>query len=167
MRGSYSLCHLLSEKQLLETICFQIQLLKPENIPKPPYNLAPQQESSPPVAKSAGGSASNSNPTTTVSTTSGKGKQPASSSTKSKPSTVQNSSSDHRNQKGGRRLPVPPEPLPPLTNRVSAYSPAISTGILVEAVKAGMNNPEAGLLPGASGAGNMGKGKRKVVRVRG
>ncbi|KAF9444020.1 signal recognition particle, SRP19 subunit [Macrolepiota fuliginosa MF-IS2] len=160
-----------SKKQLLETICFQIQMLKPENVPKPPYNLGPLKDSSPPVAKSAGGSpTSNPNPTTPASTASGgnKGKQPASGSGKSKSSAIQSTNiSEHRHQKGGRRLPVPPEPVPLLTNRVSAYSPAISTGTLVEAVKAGMNNPEAGVLPGMSGAGNVQKGKRKVVRVRG
>lgn len=74
---------------------------------------------------------------------------------------------------GGRKLPVPPEPLPDLANRVSAYSPALSTGVLVETVKAGMNATEsagtgAGMPgPGGPAAGAGGKGKRKVVRVRG
>lgn len=68
---------------------------------------------------------------------------------------------------GGRRLPIPPEPHPPLASRVSAYSPAISTGVLVETVKAGMNATEnQGVGAGGGGAG-MQKGKRKVIRVRG
>jgi signal recognition particle subunit SRP19 len=153
-----------TEKQLLETICFQIQRLKPENIPRPPYILAAPKDSSPPVAKSTGGG---SGPTPSQSSNS-KGKQSANtqSLTKSKSSTALNQET-HLTQKGGRRLPIPPEPLPSLTNRVSTYSPAISTGILIEAVKAGMSNPEAGLLPGGGPAGNIPKGKRKVVRVRG
>ncbi|KAF9005416.1 hypothetical protein BDQ17DRAFT_1408193 [Cyathus striatus] len=68
----------------------------------------------------------------------------------------------------GRRLPIPPEPLPPLANRVSAYSPALSTGVLIDAVKAGMNSSENPALGSPSAApGGMQKGKRKVVRVRG
>ncbi|TFY63379.1 hypothetical protein EVG20_g6347 [Dentipellis fragilis] len=66
----------------------------------------------------------------------------------------------------GRPLPVPPEPLlPPLASRVSAYSPALPSGVLIDTVKAGMNAQEgAGPAVGAPGMG--GKGKRKVVRVR-
>lgn len=175
------------EKQLLETICFQVQMLKPENIPKPPYNLSANQESLPPsVSKSAAvGAVTASAAAAAASTTGGsavavmsansKGKQAANASTKSTPKTPgggvgvgtgAQQSVDHKRKKSGRRLPIPPDPLPPLTNRVSAYSPAISTGILVETVKAGMSTPEAGLLPGASAA-NAQKGKRKVVRVRG
>ena len=72
-------------------------------------------------------------------------------------------------QRGGRRLPVPPEPHPPLGSRVSTYSPAISTGVLIETVKAGMNaaeNSATGAGPGAPPAGTA-KGKRKVVRMKG
>ena len=58
---------------------------------------------------------------------------------------------------------------------MSAYSPAISTGMLVETVKAGMNATNEAGAPGAGGApagqgpagGGAAKGKRKVVRVRG
>jgi signal recognition particle subunit SRP19 len=155
----------LTEKQLLETICFQIQMLKPENVPKPPYSLATPKESSPPVSKSAGSGSGASGPVGPSS--SGKGKQVANASNTSKSNKYSSSAQDMTSQKSGRRLPVPPEPHPPLTSRVSAYSPAISTGILVDAVKAGMNNPDAGLLPGAGSGGNVGKGKRKFVRVRG
>jgi signal recognition particle subunit SRP19 len=66
-------------------------------------------------------------------------------------------------------LPVPPEPHPPLGSRVSPYSPAISTGILIETVKAGMNaveNSAVGASPATPPAAAA-KGKRKVVRVRG
>ncbi|KAF5351033.1 hypothetical protein D9756_008414 [Leucocoprinus leucothites] len=154
-----------SKKQLLETICFQIQMLKPENVPKPPYNLAAPKESSPPVSKSAIGSGSGASGAT-GSSSSGKGKQSMNATNPSK-SHKSPAVQDFNSQKGGRRLPVPPEPHPLLTSRVSAYSPAISTGILVDAVKAGMNNPDAGLLPGAGAGGNVGKGKRKFVRVRG
>lgn len=139
-----------SEKQLLEMICIQIQFLKPENIPKPPFNMAPadvtQSKPTPP--------------------TSIKGKQPA--ATKSKSPAINTTSK----QSGRRRLPVPPEPHPPLANRVSAYSPALSSGVLIETVKAGMNATEnsaaAGGTPGPSApGGGTAKGKRKVVRVRG
>lgn len=161
---------LTTEKQLLETICFQIQKLKPENVPKPPYTLAAPKDASPPVSKSAGGNNSASTPASTQSITS-KGKQSTNLSKSKQLSNISNQV-NLPTLKGGRRLPIPPEPLPPLTNRVSTYSPAISTGILVEAVKAGMNNPEQGSLPGGGGGGggsaaNIPKGKRKVVRVRG
>jgi len=73
-----------------------------------------------------------------------------------------------------RPLPTPPTPLPPLGTRVSPYSPAISTGVLIETVKAGMAGAAAegmggpGPGPGGAAAGGIGgKGKRKVVRVRG
>ncbi|XP_006463966.1 hypothetical protein AGABI2DRAFT_74829 [Agaricus bisporus var. bisporus H97] len=157
-----------TKKQLLETICFQIQKLKPENVPKPPYTLAAPKDASPPVSKSAGGNNSASTPASTQSITS-KGKQSTNLSKSKQLSNISNQE-NLPTLKGGRRLPIPPEPLPPLTNRVSTYSPAISTGILVEAVKAGMNNPEQGSLPGGGGGGsaaNIPKGKRKVVRVRG
>ncbi|RDB27476.1 Signal recognition particle SEC65 subunit [Hypsizygus marmoreus] len=142
------------EKQLLEVICFQIQHIKPENIPKPPYNTTPSIIAVPtPSAKTPNGAPS-----------SNKGKQPA--ATKSKSPTAPQSK-----QVGGRRLPIPPEPHPPLASRVSAYSPAISTGVLIETVKAGMSateGPAAGAVPAAPGMpGGVQKGKRKVVRVRG
>lgn len=140
------------EKQLLEVICFQIQHLKPENIPKPPY-----MTSSPNLPSST-----SSSKTTTGFASSNKGKQPATTKSKS-PAALPSK------QTGGRRLPIPPEPHPPLASRVSPYSPAISAGVLIETVKAGMNateNPVGGA-PGVPGMPGMQKGKRKVVRVRG
>ncbi|KAG6833052.1 hypothetical protein H0H87_012063 [Tephrocybe sp. NHM501043] len=138
-----------TKKQLLELICMQIQQLKPENIPKPPYN----------TTSSTVAAATPSKPTSTSS----KGKQPAQTKSKSPAAPLSK-------QTGGRRLPIPPEPLPPLASRVSTYSPAISTGMLIDTVKAGMNAtegpiPGAGPAPGIPGAAQ--KGKRKVVRVRG
>ena len=56
---------------------------------------------------------------------------------------------------------------------MSPYSPAISTGVLIETVKAGMAGAAAEGSMGGAGAGpggaaaGAGKGKRKVVRVRG
>ena len=138
------------EKQLLEVICFQLQRLKPENVPKPPYNTC-SNGTGPDSAK------------LNNSTTSSKGKQPAAMKSKS-PAAPQHQ------QRGGRRLPVPPEPHPPLGSRVSTYSPAISTGVLIETVKAGMNaaeNSAVGAGPGAPPTAAASKGKRKVVRVRG
>ncbi|KAF5356631.1 hypothetical protein D9758_008229 [Tetrapyrgos nigripes] len=145
-----------TKKQLLEMICIQLQHLKPENVPRPPYSTSSSTPN--PTTSSA---SSNPNPTSS----SNKGKQPATTKSKS-PVTPQ------AKQTGGRRLPIPPEPHPPLASRVSPYSPALSTGVLIETVKAGMNAQESA--PGAGGAGTgapgmpgMQKGKRKVVRVRG
>jgi signal recognition particle subunit SRP19 len=149
-----------AEKQLLEMICLQLQTIKPENIPKPPYNTAntPKGDAPPPSAK---GTATT--PHITPAVSSNKGKQPAATKSKSPAAPPHHTS--------GRQVPVPPEPHPPLANRVSPYSPAISTGVLIETVKAGMNATEPnaiGAAPGAPGApGGAAKGKRKVVRVRG
>lgn len=132
-------------------ICFQLQHIKPENVPKPPYNTTSANSTGP---ESASAKANN--------VTSNKGKQPAAMKSKS-PAAPQHQ------QRGGCRLPVPPEPYPPLVSRLSPYSPAISTGVLIETVKAGMNaveNSAVGGSPGGPPAGTA-KGKRKVVRVRG
>ena len=137
------------EKQLLEVICFQLQRLKPENVPKPPYNTS--NGTGPDSAK------------LNNSTTSNKGKQPAGMKSKSPPA-------PQHQQRGGRRLPIPPIPHPPLNSRVSTYSPAISSGVLIETVKAGMNaaeNSAVGAGPGATPTAPAAKGKRKVMRVRG
>ncbi|KAL4073691.1 signal recognition particle, SRP19 subunit [Scleroderma yunnanense] len=136
-----------TKRQLLEMISLQIQRIKPDSIPRPPYTLLSQ--STVPVAPAAKTSPSN------------KGKQPA----KSKAGTA----IPLQPQKPSlQRLPVPPEPHPPLASRVSSYSPALSTGVLVETVKAGMNAQEQGTGPGPGIAGGgMQKGKRKVIRVRG
>jgi signal recognition particle subunit SRP19 len=142
-----------TKKQLLEMICFQLHHSKPENIPKPPYNTTSTNGTGP---DSAPAKANNS-------VTSNKGKQPAAMKSKS-PAAPQHQ------QRGGRRLAVPPEPHPPLGNRVSPYSPAISTGVLIETVKAGMTaveNSATGGPPSGPPAGGAAKGKRKVVRVRG
>jgi len=131
-----------SKKQLLEAIALRIQRLKPANIPKPPYTTATPTPT--PAPKPA------------AKTAKSKSKAPI-----PKPP---------KNQ-GGRRLPVPPMPHPPLASRVSPYSPALASGMFVEAVKAAMSTTEGGAGgagAGAAGAGaGMGKGKRKVVRVRG
>lgn len=143
-------------------ICFQLQHLKPENIPKPPYNTSSVSPSSIPVPTTA---------TTTTSSTNTKGKQPVS---KSKPSSVLSQTHHNTSRPAHRPLPSPPTPLPPLNTRLSPYSPVISTGVLIETVKAGMAGAAAegsmGAGPGPGGAaagGTAGKGKRKVVRVRG
>ncbi|TCD65762.1 signal recognition particle subunit [Steccherinum ochraceum] len=150
-----------SKKQLLEMISFQIQLTKPDSIPKPPFTTTTSNN------------ANQTQPQTQPSKSSTKGKQPAS-KTAGKPtsstSPAQIQAQQQSQTNGGRRLPVPPEPLPPLTSRVSPYSPALVSGVLVETVKAGMSATSeggagAGGMGGAPGMG--GKGKRKVVRVRG
>lgn len=160
---------------MLETISFTIQHLKPENIPRPPYSL-----SSAPVDITASSSTEATNDSSTASSTA-KGKQPATpkaaqaaaSTPASKPTSKKPASStgtEGKQQKPSKRpLPVPPTPYPPLSSRISQYSPALSSGVLIETVKAGMNAaPAEGALPGMPGVpAGMGKGKRKVVRVRG
>ena len=129
----------LSEKQLLEIISSQIQYSKPDNIPKRPYAFSPVSQTSEPPPPSKAAKGK------------GKGKQITA------PVKVSR-----------RRLPVPPDPLPQLTSRLSAYSPAVPSGVLIETVKAGMNAPDGGHAPSIPGVGGSGagKGKRKIVRVR-
>ncbi|KDQ60132.1 hypothetical protein JAAARDRAFT_32506 [Jaapia argillacea MUCL 33604] len=145
--------HIKTKKQLLEMISFQIQRLKPDNVPREPYSY-PSSHPTPPQITSKP------NPP------SAKGKQPIQKTKAPSPS----------KQTGSLALPVPPEPQPELASRVSPYSPALATGMLLETIKAGMNAPDGGAggapgLPGVPGAGGTGaagqKGKRKVVRVRG
>ncbi|KAJ7255278.1 hypothetical protein C8J57DRAFT_1721839 [Mycena rebaudengoi] len=140
-----------TEKHLLETVAARIQLAKPTNKPVPPY--LPTASATPAPAP------------TPVPAPSGKGKQPsAAPAPRTKIKTA------------GRHAPAPPLPHPPLATRLSPYSPALASGMLVDAVKAGMNaqaqeaaaqpgTPGAGAPPGAPGAAQ--KGKRRVVRVRG
>ncbi|KDR72566.1 hypothetical protein GALMADRAFT_39294, partial [Galerina marginata CBS 339.88] len=154
-----------TKKQLLEMVCLQIQLLKPENVPKPPYTTS----NAPTSVLSPNNSTTPATPPTST-PSKDKGKQTVSSSlAKSKALSASSTST----RAGGRKLPVPPEPLPSLANRVSPYSPALSSGVLIETVKAGMNATDSAGAAGAGapGAGGAGpgagaKGKRKVVRVR-
>ncbi|KAL0958059.1 hypothetical protein HGRIS_000237 [Hohenbuehelia grisea] len=145
-----------TKKQLLEAISRLIQLQKPDTIPKPPY-ITSAPTTDPPASETK--------------TTPSKGKQPAMTKSKSTgvPGAPPLQPKPSAQQSGRRKLPVPPE-LPPLSNRVSPYSPALASGILIDAVKAGMNAQETHP-PGAPGApgtpGGIQKGKRKVVRVRG
>ncbi|KAI0765230.1 signal recognition particle, SRP19 subunit [Fomes fomentarius] len=134
-----------TKKQLLEMISVQIQMLKPDSVPKPPYDTdqSPQTTESPA-------------PATPV-----KGKQPAKGG--SKATSVSNTTISPPETKRRLKVPTPPQPWPALTSRVSPYSPALPSGVLIETVKAGMSAQEAA--PGIGGGG--GKGKRKVVRVRG
>ena len=135
-----------AEKQLLEMISFQIQLLKPDNSPKPPYDTDATAQ---PEATPA--------PATPV-----KGKQPAKGGSKS--TSVSNTTiSPSPGTKRRQKVPSPPQPWPQLTSRVSPYSPALPSGVLIEAVKAGMSAQESAPPVGGGGGG---KGKRKVVRVR-
>jgi len=136
-----------SKKLLLEGIAYQIQRLRPELVPKVPYiYLAPKL---PPTSQPKP-------------TASGKGKQSQQKSKQAAPST---STTTSKRLNPGCRLPVPPEPQPAPNSRLSTYSPAITAGILIDTIKAGMSATEGG---GAGGpVPNLGgKGKRKVVRVR-
>ena len=131
-----------AEKQLLETISLQIQRVKTDNVPHEPYTY-PQPV--PPPTK----------PAKTKNTV---GKSTAAahpSKAKSKP---------HSSQRAGRPLPSPPGPQPALKSRVSSHSPALPSGVLIDTIRAGMNATDG---QGAAGGIPGGKGKRKVVRVRG
>ncbi|KAH8115976.1 signal recognition particle, SRP19 subunit [Phellopilus nigrolimitatus] len=141
-----------TKKQLLEVITFYIQTIKFELTPKPPFGTpsssgAPDASAStaakpPPAPKSKQGAPKPS--------TKGKGKAPDRAKDK-----------DNARTAARARLPQPPEPQSPLARRVSAYSPALPSGVLVDTVMAGLR-ARGGAPPGAGG-----KGKRKVVRVRG
>ncbi|TRM57463.1 signal recognition particle, SRP19 subunit [Schizophyllum amplum] len=140
-----------TKKQLLEMISFQIQRTKPDNVPKPPYTTTKASTQPSPPAQQSPSAAS-------------KGKQPATGS-KFKSTDVP---PEPAKRSSGRALPVPPEPFPPLADRVSPLSPALSTGVLIDTVKAGMNAQEKEPAQPAATAANAAamKGKRKVVRVR-
>ncbi|EPQ53625.1 signal recognition particle, SRP19 subunit [Gloeophyllum trabeum ATCC 11539] len=128
-----------TKKQLLEALALHIQQVKPDNVPREPYNYSPQPAPAPtPAAPSS------------------KGKQPL-----AKPRAPLTPK-----RTGHAQLPLPPQPEPELASRVSPYSPSLPTGMLLETVKAGMNAQEPAL-PGAPPGAASQKGKRKVVRVRG
>lgn len=157
------------EKQLLEAICHQIQLLKPENIPKPPYNLG-----SLPIPAPLSQKYTEIPPTSASASTPLKGTQKdKAASSKSKSTASSHSQPSHKASRQSTTakhcLPIPPEHCPLLSSRLSAYSPVLSSGILIDTVKAGMN-AQADASPGvgsaSGGMGGIGKGKRKLVRVR-
>ena len=143
---------------MLDKVAAFIQGVKPENVPKPPFSVTTTinvQESGTPPAPSA------KTPSSTQ-----KGKQPVS-STKAK---VKGKSGGdkhiHSNETSVQRLPQPPEPHPALASRISPYSPALPSGVLIDTIKAGMSAASADAAAGGPGAIG-GKGKRKVIRVRG
>ncbi|KAH7918468.1 signal recognition particle, SRP19 subunit [Leucogyrophana mollusca] len=149
-----------TKKQLLEMISFQIQRIKPDNIPRPPYTSSPIPETAPTSSTASTTPSSKAPPST-------KGKQPASKSASASAVTSKSASKSPSKPlaQSQLRLPTPPHPHPSLASRVSPYSPALPTGVLIETVKAGMNAPDPGA--GASPGAGAQKGKRKVLRVRG
>jgi signal recognition particle subunit SRP19 len=165
-----------TKKQLLELISMYIHHIKPDNRPVPPYTTTALPDDA------------SLQPTTNISSAA-KGKSKATSSSISTPKPRSAVSSSHVSTQGGsekqtkRLLPKAPHPLPALAERVSHYSPALESGMLIDAVKAGMTAQDGTGTPGAgpggeggdgAGAGKGqgqqgpgGKGKRKVIRVRG
>jgi len=132
-----------TKKQLLETISFHIQQEKTDNVPCLPYTYPlPVPPPNVKTTKSKAGAGK--------STAGGQVSKAKSNPTFSQPT--------------GRPLPSPPEPRPALKSCVSAHSPALPSGVLIEAVRVGMNTTDG---QGAAGGIPGGKGKRKVVRVRG
>ena len=138
-----------TEKQLLEAIAFYIQSVKPELIPKPPFDTA--------RTTTEAEQATPSKQPLTTKTKSGSGTKKGGGGKKDKAQTTQ----PHLR----RALPSPPEPIPPFASRVSAYSPASTTGMFIDTLRAGMS--AAAAENAAAPPGMSGKGKRKVVRVRG
>ena len=123
------------EKELLETVSLYIQSVKPELVPKPEDATSVDSKLDTKAAKLA------------------TSKSKANQEKKGKQANPKPLNISRR-----RRLPQPPD-----TQCLSQYSPALSSGVLVETIKAGMNaNADAPALPAGAG----GKGKRKVVRVR-
>jgi len=148
-----------TKKQLLAAIAAYIQAVKPELVPKPELMSKPE----PRVKASAAGPSSSSSSAKPSGSAKAKQKAPAKA-----PQSLQDadSPSDALTVMGAFTH-TPPLPPPALAVRVSAYSPAVPSGVLVDALKAAMNaaGPEGA---GAGGAGaGAGKGKRKVIRVRG
>ncbi|EMD34679.1 hypothetical protein CERSUDRAFT_116869 [Gelatoporia subvermispora B] len=146
-----------TKKQLIEMLALQIQLVKPDLVPKPPYTSEPSEIASAPTASPQPAAPQ---PVSTKGKGLAKGKAaptPAAISTGPTPASARNQPQSQRT-----KPPVPPAPWPPLASRVSPYSPALPSGVLVETVKAGMTQEG----PPGIGGGGGGKGKRKVVRVR-
>ncbi|KAJ7033150.1 signal recognition particle, SRP19 subunit [Mycena alexandri] len=163
-----------TKKLLLESIAARIQTLKPQFVPVPPFHPTSSPSTSPNPNSNATPSAS------------GKAKQtnsaPAPKTAKSKSTAGSGSTKAKEAKAKTRETPAPPHPHPPLAQRVSPYSPALATGMLVDAVKAGMaaqaqEAAAAAAAPGVPGQGQVGgpgqgaqgaqKGKKKVIRVRG
>jgi len=145
--GRFLHSRIKTKKQLLEAIGRHIQQTNP--------GLVPQSES----ATSQPGVASTNTPSKPVETE----------DITSSPNKKEKAKTDNHvrtapapGRKMKSRLPQPPSGPP----RLSEYSPAQEANILIETVKAGMNAPPPG--EGAGGQAALGgKGKRKVVRVRG
>ncbi|KLO16109.1 signal recognition particle, SRP19 subunit [Schizopora paradoxa] len=150
-----------TKKQLLVAIAAYIQAVKPELVPKPESMSKPESKSNASTSKSAAGTSSSSSAKATSSTKlKGKaaGKAPQTRPDSESPSDAL--------AVIGAYTHAPPIPPPALAVRVSAYSPALPSGVLVDALKAAMNAGPEGAAGGGAGMG-AGKGKRKVVRVRG
>ena len=149
-------------------ICYQLQMLKPENVPKPPYNVGTLPIPSPPSQKVS--DSSQPPPIPTPLTNAQKGKVSGGKQKSTHPHQAPGLKSDGINlpKPIKRRVPIPPDPYPPLSSRLSAYSPVVASGVLIDTIKAGMSAQPEGASPGAgaSATAGMAKGKRKVVRVR-
>ncbi|EIM81982.1 uncharacterized protein STEHIDRAFT_114659 [Stereum hirsutum FP-91666 SS1] len=164
-----------TKKQLLERISQVIQRLKPDVVPHAPYTytLTPDlttttSPTSTPASKPTPSKSSGKSKATPSSTS-----KPSSSSTKSV-SASQKQKKQQQQKSPSHSLPLPPHPLPHLTTRLSPYSPAQPSGVLIDTIKAGLSAEAEGAAagtpgtPGVGAAGGQaaGKGKRKVVRVR-
>ncbi|KAF7323729.1 hypothetical protein MKEN_00593800 [Mycena kentingensis (nom. inval.)] len=139
---------LKTKKLLLQMISERIQIEKPQFKPVPPFTSSAETPAPAPAPAAS---------------KAGKAKQTSAPAPKPK-----------AQQARKPALPSPPQPHPPLAARVSAYSPALASGVLVDTVKAGMAAQaqeaaagQPGAPAGQQGAPGMQKGKRKVVRVRG
>jgi len=160
--GRYLNRNITTKKQLLEALAIAIQQLDPSQTPLPEQikpshgplsSIARSDVPVPPPSSAAKGKSGSKSTNKAVSTPTPNAQPP-----KPKPSRT--------------RVPKPPQPLPPLSERYNPNSPAIESGVLVDTVKVALKQQEKAALEasssaaGGQGAG-LGKGKRKVVRVRG
>jgi len=150
-----------AEKQLLEALAIAIQQLDPSQTPLP-EQIKPSHGPLSSIARSD----------VPVPPPSSAGKGKSVSKSTSKVASVPSSSAQPPKPKPSRtRVPKPPQPLPPLSERYNPNSPAIASGVLVDTVKVALKQQEKAALEASSVAGSqgagLGKGKRKVVRVRG
>jgi signal recognition particle subunit SRP19 len=149
-------------------ICYQLQMLKPENVPKPPYNVGTLPIPPPPSQKVS--DSSQTQAPSTPPTNAQKGKVSGGKQKSTHPHQAPGPKSDGLNlpKPVKRRVPIPPDPYPPLSSRLSAYSPVVASGVLIDTVKAGMSAQAEAASPGsnANTTGGTPKGKRKVVKIR-
>ena len=150
---------MIIEKTLFEMISLKIQQVKPSMKP----DLAALSASDNASVVAPGGDKTLESPAQRSKGAGGKGDP--------KKLAIQGATPSKRDRR--RPLPQPPLPLPPLSERFSPYSPLVPSGLLLDLWKPANDKTPAGgqgapgATPGAGDGSPAGKGKRKVIRVRG